>query len=138
MLVLLALPVIVAVAAMHRYLQLYAPTNLLTRRVRAHEPRWRTAAGLIVLAGLLLVAMHVLAEASPTSTGVAQPGRTRPGLGRDQARGTCVRRTGPSSAFDRQSGVPRRLRAAVRRISRRRLWLTGQRAFFSRQAERGA
>lgn len=63
MLVLLALPIIVAVAAMHRYLHFYAPTNLLARRVRAHEPRWRTAAGLIVLAGLLLVAMHVLAEA---------------------------------------------------------------------------
>jgi hypothetical protein len=63
MLVLLALPIIVAVAAMHRYLHYYAPTNLLARRVRAHEPRWRTAAGLIVLAGLLLVAMHVLAEA---------------------------------------------------------------------------
>ena len=50
MLILLALPVIVAVAAMHRYLQCYAPTNLLARRVRAHEPRWRTAAVLIVLA----------------------------------------------------------------------------------------
>ena len=63
MLVLLTLPIIVAVAAMHRYLHFYAPTNLLARRVRAHEPRWRTAAVLIVLAGLLLVAMHVLAEA---------------------------------------------------------------------------
>ena len=63
MLLLLALPVIVAVAAMHRYLQFYAPSNLLARRVRAHEPRLRTAAVLIVLAGLLLVAMHVLAEA---------------------------------------------------------------------------
>ena len=45
MLILLALPIIVAVAAMHRYLQFYAPTNLLTRRVRAQEPRWRTVAG---------------------------------------------------------------------------------------------
>lgn len=63
MLVLLALPIIVAVAAMHRYLHYYAPTNLLARRVRAHEPRSRTAAVLILLAGLLLVAMHVLAEA---------------------------------------------------------------------------
>jgi hypothetical protein len=63
MLVLLALPIIVAVAAMHRYLHYYAPTNLLARCVRAHEPRLSTAAVLIVLAGLLLVAMHVLAEA---------------------------------------------------------------------------
>ena len=41
MLILLALPVIVAVAAFHRYLQIYAPSNLLVRRVRAQQPRWR-------------------------------------------------------------------------------------------------
>ena len=63
MLVLLALPIIVAVAAMRRYLHYYAPTNLLARRVRAHEPRWRTVAGLIVLAGLLRVGMHVRCDA---------------------------------------------------------------------------
>lgn len=61
--ILLILPVIVAVAAFQRYLQVYAPSNLLARRVRAHEPRWQTTAVLIVLVGLLLVAMHVLAEA---------------------------------------------------------------------------
>ena len=61
MLILLALPVIVAVAAMHRYLQCYAPTNLLARRVRAREPHWRTAAALSALAAALLVAMHILA-----------------------------------------------------------------------------
>lgn len=63
MLILLALPVFVAVSTMHRYLQLYGPTNLLARRVRAQTPRGRTAAVLIVLATALLVAMHALGEA---------------------------------------------------------------------------
>jgi branched-subunit amino acid ABC-type transport system permease component len=63
MLILLALPVIFAAAAIHRYLQYSAPTNLLTRRVRAQEPRWRTVALLIVVAAALLVAMHALGEA---------------------------------------------------------------------------
>lgn len=62
MLILLGLPVIVAVAAMHRYLQSHAPTNLLTRRVRAQEPRWSTAAVLWVLAAALLLVMHMLGE----------------------------------------------------------------------------
>lgn len=64
MLILLAPPVIIAVAAMHRYLQAYAPTNLLTRRVRAQEPRWRTAAVLTVLLAALVVVMHTLGEAA--------------------------------------------------------------------------
>ena len=64
MLILVALPVIIAVAAMHRYLQAYAPTNLLTRRVRAQEPRWRTAAVLTVLVAALVVVMHMLGEAA--------------------------------------------------------------------------
>lgn len=38
MLLLLALPVMAAVAAAHRYLQVYAPTNLLVRRLSAKEP----------------------------------------------------------------------------------------------------
>jgi hydrogenase/urease accessory protein HupE len=63
MLFMLALPIIIAVAAMHRYLQTYAPTNVLARRVRAQAPRWRTAAVLIVLATALLLAMHALGEA---------------------------------------------------------------------------
>ena len=63
MLILVALPVIIAVAAMHRYLQAYAPTNLLTSRVRAQEPRWRTAAVLTVLVEALVVVMHFLGEA---------------------------------------------------------------------------
>lgn len=63
MLILLALPVIAAVAAVHRYLQYYAPTNVLVRRVRAQEPRWRTV---IMLAGLavgLLLVMHAVTVA---------------------------------------------------------------------------
>lgn len=63
MLILLALPVLVAVTAMHRYLQCYAPTNLLTRRVRAQEPRWTTAAVLTGLVAALLAVLHMLGEA---------------------------------------------------------------------------
>lgn len=63
MLILLALPVIVAVSTMHYFLQVHWPTNLLARRVRAQAPRGRTAAVLIVLATALLVAMHALGEA---------------------------------------------------------------------------
>ena len=63
MLLVLALPVIVAVAALHRYLQTYAPTNLLTRRVRAQEPRWSAVAVLTVLVAALLVVLHMLGEA---------------------------------------------------------------------------
>jgi hypothetical protein len=63
MLILFALPVLVAVAAMHRSLQLYAPSNVLARRVRAGKPRWLTAGMLIWLAGLLAVSTHVVDEA---------------------------------------------------------------------------
>ncbi|MDE0804316.1 MAG: hypothetical protein OSA99_13465 [Acidimicrobiales bacterium] len=63
MLILLALPAIAAVAALHRYLQFYAPTNLLVRRMRARQPRWRSAAVLASTAVCLLVVMHVVADA---------------------------------------------------------------------------
>ncbi|MEP9382927.1 hypothetical protein [Nocardioides sp. KR10-350] len=63
MLILLALPVIVAVAAMHRYLQDYAPSNVLIRRVRTHRPRCRTAFALAAVAGVLQIAMHAVAAA---------------------------------------------------------------------------
>lgn len=58
MLIFLTLPVIAAVVAVRRYLQVYAPTNLLIRRVRTQEPRWRTVAVLFVISATLLVAMH--------------------------------------------------------------------------------
>lgn len=50
MLILLALPVIVTVAAVHRYLALYAPTNVLVCRVRGSHPTRRAAAALAVVA----------------------------------------------------------------------------------------
>ncbi|MBM7517563.1 hypothetical protein [Nocardioides nitrophenolicus] len=63
MVIVLALPAIFAVAAIHRFLQLYAPTNLLVRQVRAQEPRCSVAAVLSGLATTLLVMMHLLGEA---------------------------------------------------------------------------
>lgn len=60
MLMLLALPVIVAVAQMHRHLQFYAPTNLLVRRMRAGRPRWRNVAALLLLVSSLLLLVHAL------------------------------------------------------------------------------
>src|SRR3954453_21255164 len=63
MLFLLALPVFAGGALAHRCLQLYAPTNLLVRRVGAAPPPWRAVAGLVALAGVLLSAMDALADA---------------------------------------------------------------------------
>lgn len=63
MLILLALPLIAAVAATHRYLQFYAPSNLLVRRVRAREPGWRTVAMVAAIAVGLLLIMHLVAVA---------------------------------------------------------------------------
>ncbi|GAA4100104.1 hypothetical protein ACFFOS_19230 [Nocardioides kongjuensis] len=62
MLIFLTLPVIASVVAVRSYLQVYAPTNLLVRRVRAQEPRWRTVAVLFVISAALLVAMHSVEE----------------------------------------------------------------------------
>jgi hypothetical protein len=64
MFILLALPVIAVVASAHRYLQVYAPSNVLARRVRVRRTSWRIAAGLLGVAGLLLAAMHAVAAAS--------------------------------------------------------------------------
>ena len=86
MLILLALPVIVAVAAMHRYLQFYAPTNLLVAPrarsrasvaygCRAHCARGRSGGWRCTRLGEAVV---------ERCTGVAQPRRARPRLGRDQ------------------------------------------------------
>jgi hypothetical protein len=63
MIFLLALPVFAAVALAHRYLQMYAPTNRLVRRVRMAAPRFRTAFGLLAAAAVLLSAMHMVAKA---------------------------------------------------------------------------
>lgn len=63
MVLLLALPVLAAVALVHRYLQLYAPSNLLARRVRTATPRLRISVGLLAVAATLLLGMHMVAEA---------------------------------------------------------------------------
>lgn len=63
MLVLLAIPVIAAVAITHRFIQAVAPSNLLVRSVRSAAPRWTIAAALLGLATTLLVTMHVVADA---------------------------------------------------------------------------
>ena len=63
MLILLAIPVIVAVAFVHRFMQVVAPSNMLVRGVRSATPRWPMAVALLGLAAVLLVSMHVVANA---------------------------------------------------------------------------
>lgn len=63
MLFLLFLPVVGCVALLWRYLQIYALSNVLIRQVRVAAPRWRTVVALAVLAVMLLVAMHAVAQA---------------------------------------------------------------------------
>lgn len=60
---LLALPVISFDAWTWRYLQVYAPSNSLIRRVRSSPPSWRTVPALLALAAALLVAMHAVTQA---------------------------------------------------------------------------
>jgi hypothetical protein len=63
MLLILLIPILALVALVHRYIQLYAPSNLLIRRVRIAAPRFRIAVVLLALAAALLFAMHAMAEA---------------------------------------------------------------------------
>lgn len=63
MLILLAMPVLIAVAAVHRYLAIFGLTNVLVRRMRARQARWRSVAALLLISTALLVAMHGVAEA---------------------------------------------------------------------------
>lgn len=63
MLVLLVILVMVAVAFVHRVIQVIAPSNLLVRSVRSARPSGRLAAALVCLAAVLLLAMHVVANA---------------------------------------------------------------------------
>lgn len=60
MLFLLALPVFLAVATTHRYLALYAPSNVLIRHVRTSRPCWRTVGALVVLTAALLLTMRTV------------------------------------------------------------------------------
>ena len=63
MLFLLVVPVLVLVTSAHRYLQRYAPSNVMIARARTARPRWRSAVLLAVLAATTLAAMHLVAEA---------------------------------------------------------------------------
>lgn len=63
MIMLLAIPVIAAVAVAHRYLLLYAPSNVLIRRVRAKAPPLSTAAAMLAVALSLIVALKVVSDA---------------------------------------------------------------------------
>lgn len=63
MFMLLALPVIAAVVLAHRYLVLYAPSNVLIRRVRAAAPAVSTAAAMLAVASSLIVALKVVSDA---------------------------------------------------------------------------
>jgi hypothetical protein len=63
MLIVLAIPVIVAVAFVHRLMQAVAPSNVLIRIVRSARPEWRLAAALVGLAVVLALTMHFLADA---------------------------------------------------------------------------
>jgi hypothetical protein len=62
MLLLLVLPVIAIVAATHRYVLLYAPSNVLLRRARAAPPTARMVAGFLGSGVVLFLAMHALAQ----------------------------------------------------------------------------
>lgn len=64
MLYLLAIPVIVAVAFVHRHLQVYAPSNVLIRRVRASHPSLSALAMLVALVAALLVGMAMASRAA--------------------------------------------------------------------------
>jgi hypothetical protein len=59
---LLFLPVVGCVALFWRYLQIYAPSNMLIRHVRSAPPRWRTVPVILAIAAALFVAMHVLGK----------------------------------------------------------------------------
>ena len=63
MLFLIALPAISSVALVWRFLQIYAPSNVLIRTVRSAPPRWHTVLYLFALAIALLVTMHVVSQA---------------------------------------------------------------------------
>lgn len=63
MIMLLALPVIAAVVLAQRYLVLYAPSNLLVKRVRLARRGGRIAVALFGLTAVLVLATHAVADA---------------------------------------------------------------------------
>lgn len=58
--ILLAVPVIVAVAFVHRILQAVAPSNMLVQHVRRSRPNVRRAIGLAMLSLVLIALAHAL------------------------------------------------------------------------------
>ena len=60
MLILLAIPVVVAVAFVHRWIQTVAPSNMLVRHVRRSRPKVRRAIGLAMLSLALIALAHAL------------------------------------------------------------------------------
>ena len=60
MLFLIALPVLVLVAAGHRWLHAHAPTNLAISRARLAPQSWRTVLLFVAIAIMLLLAMRVV------------------------------------------------------------------------------
>lgn len=63
MLVMLAVPAVLAVAAVHRNLMLYAPSNMLIWHLRTSPPCRRTAGTLAALTVLLVLAMRAVQTA---------------------------------------------------------------------------
>ncbi|GAB4005257.1 hypothetical protein [Nocardioides ultimimeridianus] len=63
MILLLALPVIAMVTLTHRYLLLYAPSNVLIRRVRASRPTLSRVTAMLAVATVLIIAVKALSDA---------------------------------------------------------------------------
>lgn len=60
MLILLAIPVVVAIAFLHRWIQAVAPSNMLVRHVRRSPPKVRRVIGLAMLSLALIALAHAL------------------------------------------------------------------------------
>ena len=60
---LLVVPMVWIVAAAHRHLALYAPSNVLVRNARLSARPWQTSAALIALTAACLGAVHLVSEA---------------------------------------------------------------------------
>lgn len=66
MFLLLMIPAVVVVAAVHRVLQMYAPSNVLAARVLRERPHLGTAIRLGAMAAGLVVGAHLLATWAST------------------------------------------------------------------------
>lgn len=61
---LLIVPVLLFSARIHRYLSLYAPSNLLLARARTSTRRWLAASTLVALTAVSLASMHLVTSAA--------------------------------------------------------------------------